>query len=249
MVFYLERLARQADATLDEILALVDRAHHYVSENALVAVDCLAAIFANKVVIRAIALESSANRVAVREIEHRGVEAVHTTQARITVIGHPYPFEVRLPLAVRKRQHVVYQRERQRGDGCTRAVVHLAHHQIVADQERFLHRRRGDFVELKAHTPNQHCGNQRKNYGVSPFAGVGVFFLLLTRRVIILQLAQSQIGHIDKREKHRQRLLPEVVAVEDLGGLDNQHKESENVDGRNQEIDIPFPVFAAHFYP
>ncbi len=244
-----ERFAGQTDAALDEILALVDRTHDDIAENALVGENSLTAVFAHQLVVRAVALERRADRVAVGIVEHRGIQTPDAAQAGIAVIGQLDPFQVRLLLAVGERQHIVHQRERQRRHRRTRAIRGLADHQVVANHQRLLHRRRRYLIKFQAVAPDDDSGDKGKHHSVGPFARVGILLFLVRLGVHIFQFAKAQIRHIGKREQHRQRMLPETVAAENLGRLDHQHQEREEIDGRDKEIDVPLPPLAAQLDP
>ena len=249
LVFNLQGLARQTDAAFDKVLALVGRTDDNTSENAWVGQHRLTSILAHKVVVRAVALEGRANRVAVREVEYNGIETLHRAYSWETVIWHTYPLQIRLALAVGQWQHIVHQWERQRCHRCACTVRHLADHQVVAHQERLLHRRRRNLIELHTIATYDDGGNQRKNQSVKPFAQRRVLNLLVTCGVDIFKLAQAQIRHIGKREKHGKCLLPKAVTLKDFSRLDDKHQEGKDVDSRYQEIDIPLPFLAAQLNP
>ena len=99
--------AGQTYAAFDEVLAFVDRANHYFAKTRTVGPDLLATILANEVIVGGIALEGSANRIAVGVVEYRGVETVDLAKTWIAVVGHLNPTQVGVDLAVGKWHHIV----------------------------------------------------------------------------------------------------------------------------------------------
>lgn len=67
--------------------------------------------------------------------------------------------------------------------------------------------------------------------------------------VEVLHFAESKIREIGEGEEDGEGLLAEAVSSEHFGGFDYEHQKGEDVDGWDEEIDVPFPVFAANFDP
>ena len=61
---------------------------------------------------------------------------------------------------------------------------------------------------------------------------------------MVLHLGEAQQGKIDPWENDGGELFPEALATEHFGGLDHQEQEDEDVDGRDEEIEIPDFLFA-----
>jgi hypothetical protein len=86
--------------------------------------------------------------VARREIEDHHVVAFDPAQSLEPVVG-PLDRLGKRFFRLRKGHRVVYERERQRRVGHLRAVGHLAHVEVVADQQRRDQRARGDVEGLE----------------------------------------------------------------------------------------------------
>ena len=214
-----------------------------------IAIDSFAAVLAHEVVVGGVALESRADGVAVGVVEHRGVEAAHVADARKAVVGQLDPRQVALDLTLGERHDVVDKGHGEgRHDGAG-AVGEFADHEVVAHEERFFHRRGWYLVELEAVAADDDGGDEGENDGVEPLASLAVFGRRMCGGIEILEFAEAQIGDVGEGGDDSQGLLPEAVAAEALGCLDDEHEEGEYVDGGDEEIDVPFPILATYFDP
>ena len=62
-------------------------------------------------------------------------------------------------------------------------------------------------------------------------------------------LLKPMKGQVYPWEDDRESLLPESVAMEYLGSLHHHEQEYEDIDGRDEKIDVPFPALAANLNP
>ena len=146
-----ERVARKPHAAFDVVLAFVDRA----ADHRVFFVEAFASLLlaerlleaAQRVVIGHV-LVFEQHRVARREVEDHHVVAAYRLEPLEAVVGPLDRLGERF-LGLREGHRVVYEGERQRRVGHLRSVSHLAHVEIVADEQRPLHRRGGDDVHLE----------------------------------------------------------------------------------------------------
>gem|GEM_PF-4515313 len=105
--------------------------------------------------------------VARGEVEDHDVVALHMPQAFDPLVAPMRPVEV--GLAVEEWHRVLHQREGEGRVGYTRPIAQFADEKVVAHEERFLERGRGDLVVLKHEQIDEIHGDERKEDVVHPF--------------------------------------------------------------------------------
>ena len=150
LVQYLDVFAGQADAAFDEVLALVEGPHPYLVLFPLSAdiqafgiPQGFAPHLAQQVVVAGIAAPGRAHGVALGVVEYNGVETLHLAQSRVAVVGEGDEPRERLNLSVCCGHGVVHEGHGEGRHGGAGTVGNLRHPQVVAHQQRLLHRAGG----------------------------------------------------------------------------------------------------------
>ena len=139
-----ERVARNGNATLDIVLALIDGTSDdrkiLFQTTTTLGVPILLLIVAQYVVVGLI-LTLQKYGVARREIEYHDVVALDLSQTLQTVIRALNRLRIGLCARLREGHCVMNKRERDWRVGHLRTVCNLAHVEVVAHEQRALHRR------------------------------------------------------------------------------------------------------------
>ena len=111
-------------------------------------------------------LHRSTHRVTSRKVKHHDVAPLYIPEASqpSALPLHAVP-ETR---NTRPRNRVLHQRQRQRSHRSPRTVTQLAYQQVIAHQQRALHRRRRNLKILKQIQIDEIYRHQREHYRVRP---------------------------------------------------------------------------------
>ena len=229
-VAHFERIARDGDAALDVILALVHRA----ADDGVLLREALASLLlaerlfvAAQHVVVGHGLVFEQYGVARREIEDHHVVAFDPAQSLEPVVG-PLDRLGKRFFRLRERHRVVYERERQRRVGHLRAVGHLAHVEVVADQQRLFHRRGGDDVHLEDEDVHQRRHHRGEDDGVDPFVdGLVGLAPLAEAYVVAPHVAVEELRNVEVEDHHQPQQQPEVARPYDEPQRVEQRGESE----------------------
>ena len=199
---------------LDVILALVHRA----ADDGVLLREALASLLlaerlfvAAQHVVVGHGLVFEQYGVARREIEDHHVVAFDPAQSLEPVVG-PLDRLGKRFFRLRERHRVVYERERQRRVGHLRAVGHLAHVEVVADQQRLFHRRGGDDVHLEDEDVHQRRHHRGEDDGVDPFVdGLVGLAPLAEAYVVAPHVAVEELRNVEVEDHHQPQQQPEVA--------------------------------------
>ena len=209
-----ERVARKPHAALDVVLAFV----HRTADHRVFLVEALASLLlaerlletAQRVVIGHV-LVFEQHRVARREVEHHHVVAADRLESLETVVGPLDRLGERF-LGLREGHRVVYEGERQRRVGHLRSVSHLAHVEVVADEQRPLHRRGGDDVHLEDEDVHQRRHDRREDDGVDPLVNRLVDCAALAHlHVVAPHVAVEELRDVEVEDDRQSQQHPEVA--------------------------------------
>ena len=213
-----EQVARKPHAAFDVVLAFVDRA----ADHRVFFVEAFASLLlaerlleaAQRVVIGHV-LVFEQHRVARREVEDHHVVAFDFAQPLEPVVRPLDGFGERF-FGLREGHRVMHERERQRRVGHLRSVGHLAHIEIVADQQRLFHRRGGDDVHLEDEEMHQRRHDRREDDGVDPFVHRAVGFAALAHlHVVAPDVAVEELRDVEVEDHRQPQQHPEIAGPYD----------------------------------
>ncbi len=229
-----QRIARQGDAALDVVLALV----HGARDDGELPLELLAALLgpqrrlvaAQRVVVgRGLVLDGY--RVAGREVEDHHVVALDAPQPAEPVVGPADRLRERLA-RLGEGHGVVDERERERRVGHLGAVGHLAHVEVVAHEQRFLHRRGGDDIHLEDEDVDERRHDRGEDDGVDPLVDHSVAAAVLAQTGVAAADPAVEVFRdvevVDHRDTQQQ---PEVAGP---------YHEPERIEERRQREAEPF---------
>ncbi len=151
-------------------------------------------------------------RIPGRKVEHHDVVAPHFAASGQTLIRAANRFRIGF-LRLRQRHPVVHQRKREGSHRHSWTVRHLAYAEIIADQQRFFHRRGGNSVHLEdvGMDKRRHDHGKHDGFDPAPHFTIGFVGRLAFPMLLPEQESRDVFGDVDVEDDRQSQQHPRIA--------------------------------------